>query len=229
MLVVDDDAAIRGLLTAELRAQGYETLEAADGRQALDLLPLQPDLILTDLAMPVADGFQLIAQVRRREPRIPIVTLSVRSSESDKIRALDLGADDYVVKPPSIPELLARLRAQLRRTAPPDELRFPDLTIDLVRRRVVQGERELKLTPTEFALLELFAVHAGKPLFFAQIIDRVWHAAPATSKDTVRVHVGALRRKLEPDPSNPRYLVSEPWIGYRFIAEPLPPQGQGFT
>ncbi len=111
--------------------------------------------------------------------------------------------------------------AQLRRTAPPDELRFPDLTVDLQRRRVVQGGREVKLTPTEFALLELFATHAGKPLFFNQIIDRVWRGAPATSKDTVRVHVASLRRKLEPDASNPRYLVTEPWIGYRFIAEPL--------
>jgi two-component system, OmpR family, KDP operon response regulator KdpE len=218
--VVDDDAAIRGLLTAELRLEGYETLEAADGRQALDLLDLQPDLVLTDLAMPAVDGFELIAQVRRRQ-RVPIVVLSVRGGESDKIRALDLGADDYVVKPPSLPELLARLRAQLRRTAPPDELRFPDLTVDLQRRRVVQGGREVKLTPTEFALLELFATHAGKPLFFGQIIDRVWRGAPATSKDTVRVHVASLRRKLEPDASNPRYLVTEPWIGYRFIAEPL--------
>ncbi|HVF60891.1 MAG TPA: response regulator transcription factor [Thermoanaerobaculia bacterium] len=220
VLVVDDDAAIRGLLTAELRLEGYETLEAADGRQALDLLELQPDLVLTDLAMPAVDGFELIAQVRRRQ-KVPIVVLSVRGGESDKIRALDLGADDYVVKPPSLPELLARLRAQLRRTAPPDELRFPDLTVNLQRRRVVQGGREVKLTPTEFALLELFATHAGKPLFFNQIIDRVWRGAPATSKDTVRVHVASLRRKLEPDASNPRYLVTEPWIGYRFIAEPL--------
>ena len=220
VLVVDDDAAIRGLLTAELRLEGYETLEAADGRQALDLLDLQPDLVLTDLAMPAVDGFELIAQVRRRQ-QVPIVVLSVRGGESDKIRALDLGADDYVVKPPSLPELLARLRAQLRRTTPPDELRFPDLTVDLQRRRVVQGGREVKLTPTEFALLELFATHAGKPLFFNQIIDRVWRGAPATSKDTVRVHVASLRRKLEPDASNPRYLVTEPWIGYRFIAEPL--------
>lgn len=220
VLVVDDDAAIRGLLTAELRLEGYETLEASDGRQALDLLDLQPDLVLTDLAMPAVDGFELIAQVRRRQ-RVPIVVLSVRGGESDKIRALDLGADDYVVKPPSLPELLARLRAQLRRTSPPDELRFPDLTVDLQRRRVVQGGREVKLTPTEFALLELFATHAGKPLFFNQIIDRVWRGAPATSKDTVRVHVASLRRKLEPDASNPRYLVTEPWIGYRFIAEPL--------
>ncbi len=221
VLVVDDDPAVRGTLAAELRAEGYETLEAADGRQALELLDRrQPDLVLTDLAMPVLDGFGLIAQVRR-DRRVPIVVLSVRGGESDKIRALDLGADDYVVKPPSVPELLARLRAQLRRSAPPGVLRFPDLVIDLERRRVAQGGREVRLTPTEFALLELFAGNAGKPLFLAQIVARVWHGAPATSKDTVRVHVAALRRKLEPDPSSPRYLVTEPWVGYRFIAEPL--------
>lgn len=220
ILVVDDDPSILSVLTAELRMEGYETLEATDGEKALALLVHQPDLILTDLAMPVMDGFELIARVRRQQ-KIPIVVLSVRGSESDKIRALDLGADDYVVKPPSIPELLARLRSQLRRNAPPDELRFPDLVIDLQRRRVVQGDREVKLTPTEFALLELFATHAGKPLFFEQIIQNVWPDAAATSKDTVRVHVASLRRKIEPDASNPRYLVSEPWIGYRFIAEPL--------
>jgi two-component system, OmpR family, KDP operon response regulator KdpE len=220
ILVVDDDRSILRLLTDELQAEGYETLEAPDGEKALALLPQQPDLILTDLAMPGMDGFELISRVRRQQ-KIPIVVLSVHGSESDKIRALDLGADDYVVKPPSLPELLARLRAQLRRNAPPDELRFPDLTIDLQRRKVVQGDREVKLTPTELALLELFATHAGKPLFFEQIIQNVWPDAVATSKDTVRVHVASLRRKIEPDPSNPRYLVSEPWIGYRFIAEPL--------
>lgn len=220
ILVVDDDPSILGVLTAELRMEGYVTFEAADGGEALGLLIHQPDLILTDLAMPGMDGFELIARVRRQR-EIPIVVLSVHGSELDKVRALDLGADDFVVKPPSIPELLARLRAQLRRNAPPDELRFPDLTIDLQRRKVVQGGREVKLTPTELALLELFAIHAGTPVFFEKIIQTVWPAASATSKDTVRVHVAALRRKLEPDPSNPRYLVSEPWIGYRFIAEPL--------
>jgi len=220
VLVVDDDPSILSVLTAELRMEGYVTFEAADGERALALLTHQPDLILTDLAMPVMDGFELIARVRRQR-NIPIVVLSVHGSEPDKVRALDLGADDYVVKPPSFPELLARVRAQLRRNAPPDELQFPDLTIDLQRRKVVQGNREIKLTPTELALLELFATHAGRPVFFEQIIQNVWPEASATSKDTVRVHVASLRRKLEPDPSNPRYLVSEPWIGYRFIAEPL--------
>lgn len=220
VLVVDDEAEIRESLAAELEAEGYESLRASNGRQAMELLERDPDLVLTDLTMPVMDGFRLIARIRDISS-IPIIVLSVHGGESDKVRALDAGANDYVVKPPPIGELLARIRAQLRDLEPPRQLRFPDLTIDLAARRVEQGGCEVKLTPTEFALLELFARHAGQPLFFHQIIDRVWGAGKATSKDAVRVQVSALRRKIEPDPSNPRYLVTEPWIGYRFIAEPL--------
>jgi two-component system KDP operon response regulator KdpE len=148
----------------------------------------------------------------------------VREREPDKVRALDLGADDYVTKPFSMPELLARIRAHLRRaggSAAGSALAFPGLTIDLERRRVVRDGVELHLTPTELALLEMFARNAGKPVTLHQIIARVWKGAPATTHDTVRVHVGSLRRKIEPDPSNPRYLVTEPWVGYRFIADPL--------
>ncbi|HLJ73779.1 MAG TPA: response regulator transcription factor, partial [Thermoanaerobaculia bacterium] len=134
---------------------------------------------------------------------------------------LDLGADDFVVKPFSMPELLARLRAQLRRIGAKPQVDFPDLSIDIERRRVVQNGRELHLTPTEFAILELLARKAGRPVTFDEIIAVVWKGAPGTTNDAVRVHVGALRRKLEPDASNPRYLVTEPWVGYRFIAEPL--------
>lgn len=149
---------------------------------------------------------------------------SVRGSDADKIRALDLGADDYVVKPFSAAELLARVRAQLRRSAheaPAEVLRFPDLTIDRERRQVVVEGREVRLTPTEFAILDLLAREAGKPVTIRQIIGRVWGGAPGTSPDVVRVHVGSLRRKIEPDPATPRYVVTEPWLGYRFVAEPL--------
>ena len=154
---------------------------------------------------------------------MPILVISVRDRENDKVRALDLGADDFVTKPFSMPELLARVRAQLRRSSGrsgEQRFEFPDLSIDLERRRVTQAGREVRLTPTEFALLELFARNAGKPLTFDRIIARIWKGS-ATSHDTVRVHVGSLRRKLEPDPSNPRYLVTEPWVGYRFVAEPI--------
>ena len=225
ILVVDDDPAIRRTLAAELKAEGYAVSEAADGRQGIALFASgAPDLVLTDLAMPVADGFELIREVRR-SGATPVVVLSVRGGDVDKIRALDLGADDFVTKPFSVPELLARLRAQLRRSGVVPArtvLEFDELSIDLDRRRVVQGAREVQLTPTEFAILELLATNAGRPVTTARIIARVWKGAPGTTVDVVRVHVGTMRKKLEPDPSAPRYVVTEPWVGYRFVAEPLP-------
>lgn len=223
ILVVDDDPAIRRSIAVELRAQGYDSLEAADGREALEMAGrARPDLILTDLAMPVMDGFELITTLRKSND-MPIVVLSVRGGESDRVRALDLGADDFVAKPFSVAELLARVRAQLRRSGQGGvaQLRFPGLTIDFDRRRLVQANREIKLTPTEFALLAVLAVNAGKVVTTDQIIARVWKDAPATTAETVRVHMAALRKKIEPEPSEPRYIVTEPWVGYRFIAEPL--------
>lgn len=226
ILVIDDDEAIRQSLSRELALAGYETLAAADGVEGRYLFEQhQPDLVVTDLAMPRADGFAVISAVRRTD-RTPVLVLSVRGEEEDKVRALDLGADDYVIKPFSLRELLARVRSQLRRSgvAAPEVLRFPDLVIDRARRVVVQGERgerEVRLTPTELAILELLASHAGKPVTLHQIIATVWKGAPATTSDTVRVHVGSLRRKLEPDPATPRYIGTEPWVGYRFLAEPV--------
>ncbi len=224
ILVVDDDEAIRSTLTQHLRANGFDVVAAADGVDAIDRFgTMRPDLVLTDLAMPRADGFEVIRSIRAAGDT-PVLVLSVRGGDTDKVRALDLGADDFVVKPFSGPELLARVRAQLRRAGNALEtlFNFPDLSIDIKRRRVVQNGREIRLTPTEFAILEVLARHAGRPVSFDDLIAFVWKGAPATSNDAVRVHVGALRRKLEPDPSSPRYIVTEPWIGYRFIAEPLP-------
>ena len=223
ILVVDDDPAIRDSLSKELRAAGYSTLTANDGIEGLSAVQSRgPDLVLTDLAMPRSDGFELIAAVRAFS-RVPMIVLSVRGADPDKVRALDLGAEDFVTKPFSVTELLARVRAQLRRTTSPPSsmLAFADLTVDVERRRVVQGGREVRLTPTEFSLLELLAANAGKPMFIEQIIARVWRSAPSTTADTVRVHMSSLRKKIEPDPSDPRYIVTEPWVGYRFIAEPL--------
>jgi two-component system, OmpR family, KDP operon response regulator KdpE len=220
ILVVDDDPNIRQSLADEYLAAGYEPIGAGVVDEALSIVREQrPDLVVTDLAMPGADGFALIGAIRR-DGKTPIIVISVRGSDHDKVRALDLGADDYVTKPFSVAELLARTRAQLRRTSGGNLLRFEDLTIDVEHRRITQGGREVRLTPTEFEILELLASHAGKPLTLDRIIARVWGADGAT-RDVVRVHMGSLRRKLEPDAANPRYIVTEPWIGYRFIAEPL--------
>jgi two-component system KDP operon response regulator KdpE len=225
ILVVDDDAAIRRGLVAELSTIGYETSEAADGCDGFARFRADaPDLVLTDLAMPRTDGYELIASIRKLA-RTPIVVLSVRGSDIDKVRALDLGADDYVVKPFSLQELLARVRSHLRRTLDEgagEPLEFPGLTIDRDRRLVVVEGREMRLTPTEFSILEFLALRAGKPVTILQIVGRVWRGAPGTTPDAVRVHVGSLRRKLEPDPARPRFILTEPWVGYRFVAEPLP-------
>ena len=223
VLIVDDDPGIRDSLSRELRAAGFDAITAADGRSAMAAFRLHiPEVLITDLAMPGADGFALISLIRRFS-RTPIIVVSVRGADFDKVRALDLGADDFVMKPFSVAELLARIRAQLRRSTSSTQaaLQFEGLTIDLERRNVTRGDREIKLTRTEFALLELLARNAGKPLQMQQIIARVWDSAAGTTVDTVRVHMSALRRKIEPDPSNPRYIVTEPWVGYRFIAEPL--------
>jgi DNA-binding response OmpR family regulator len=221
ILIVDDDPSIRQALTRELALAGYDAFSAADGLEGKTLFEeRRPDLVITDLAMPRADGFALLAAVRRIDAT-PVLVLSVRGEEEDKVRALDLGADDYVTKPFSLRELLARVRAQLRRSgAAPEVLRFPGLEIDPARRTVVQDGRDVRLTPTELAILELLARQAGRPVTLRQIIATVWKGAPATTNDTVRVHVGSLRRKLEPDPANPRYIGTEPWVGYRFLAEP---------
>ncbi len=223
VLVVDDDPAIRETLARELEAAGYAAITGGDGLEgARAFEERQPDLVITDLAMPRADGFGVIRAVRRAG-LTPVLVLSVRGEEEDKVRALDAGADDYVTKPFSLAELLARVRSQLRRATgiTAQVLRFPDLEIDLARRSVLQGGREVRLTPTELAILELLASRPGRPVTLRQIVAAVWKGAPATSADTVRVHVGALRKKLEPDPGNPRYIGTEPWVGYRFLAEPL--------
>ncbi len=222
VLVVDDDPAIRRALCAGLAAAGYDSRGAVDGSEALASFEgPPPDLVVTDLSMPVIDGFTLIAEIRKRG-RTPIIVLSVRGGESDKIRALDLGADDCVTKPVSLAELLARVRAQLRRSAPANPvLEFPGLVIDLGKRRVSQAGRDVRLTPREFAILELLASHAGSPVSAEAILRFVWGNEPPATLDAVRVHVRALRKKLEPDPANPVYVVTEPWVGYRFIAEPV--------
>lgn len=220
ILVVDDDPSIRQTLTREIALAGYDAISAADGVEGKAVFEdRRPDLVITDLAMPRMDGLGLLAAVRKVDAT-PVLVLSVRGEEEDKVRALDLGADDYVTKPFSLRELLARVRTQLRRAGTvPEVLRFPGLEIDLARRSVTRDGREVRLTPTELAILELLAGHAGRPVTLRQIIATVWKGAPATTADTVRVHVGSLRRKIEPDPASPCYIGTEPWVGYRFLLE----------
>ena len=222
VLIVDDDPAIRTALAEEIGSGGYRTITATGANDALALVEERhPDLVVTDLSMPGGDGFSLITSIRELRAT-PIIVISVRGREQDKVRALDLGADDYVVKPFSVAEVLARVRAQLRRSGirANEILKFGDLTIDLERRRVAQAGREIHLTPIELSILQLLAANAGKPLTFDRIIAVVWPGTSATTADTVRVHVGSIRRKIEPDSSTPRYIVTEPWVGYRFIGEP---------
>jgi two-component system KDP operon response regulator KdpE len=225
LLVVDDDDAAGGALSSELTEAGYEVVRASDGLKGLaSFQHWRPDLVLTDDVMPHLDGFLLIEAVRRSS-QTPIIMISERGSDPDRVRALGVGANDTLAKPFSFNELLARVRAQLRSlgTEGPAILLFDGLKIDRERRRVLQGEgleREVRLTPTEFAVLEMLALSAGRAVPNAHIAVHVWKGVSPPTPDTVRVQVGALRRKLEPDSSRPRYIITEPWIGYRFAAEP---------
>jgi two-component system KDP operon response regulator KdpE len=226
LLIVDDDDAGAGALSSELTEAGYEIVRAPNGQEGLESFQhWHPDLVLTDDVMPHLDGFGLIEAIRRLN-QTPIILISERGGDPNRIRALDVGADDTIAKPFSFDELLQRVRAQLRRlgTAGPAVLEFHGLRIDRERRRVVQGERlerDVRLTPTEFAILEMLALSAGRAVPNAHIAAHVWKGASPPTPDTVRVQVGALRRKLEPDPSRPRYIVTETRIGYRFVAESL--------
>ena len=175
--------------------------------------------------MPESDRVRPASRPCRKIAKTPILVLSVRAGDTDKIQALDLGADDYIMKPFSVQELLARVRAQLRRSLDeeaPAPLDFPGLSIDREQQLVVQDGREIRLTPTEFSSWSSSRFRPVSPSRSARIIGRVWHgAAYGNEPDAVRVHVGSLRRKIEPNPSRPRFIITEPWIGYRFVAEPL--------
>jgi two-component system, OmpR family, KDP operon response regulator KdpE len=226
VLVADDDGEVRRAVTLSLGEAGARVFEAVNGREGLFLFHSRhPDVVLTDLEMPGGDGFHLIRGIRQVSS-VPVVVLSVHGREESKVAALDLGADDYVTKPFSGMELHARVRAALRRSrlpATPEAglLRFPDLEVDLIRRHLTQGGRRIRLTRLEFRILEVLSTSFGRPYSVSALITAVWMDAPGTTADTVRVHVCTLRRKLEPDPSRPRYIVTEPFVGYRFLPDPL--------
>jgi two-component system, OmpR family, KDP operon response regulator KdpE len=225
ILVVDDEAQITRVLKTSLSAQGYGIRTASDGMQALlEMKTWTPDLIITDLRMPNMDGLELCRQVRS-ESRIPIIVLSVKGEETIKVEALDAGADDYVTKPFSINELLARVRAALRRThidEQPDTvvIDLGDFHIDIPGRRVEVRSQEVRLTPKEFDVLVYLARNPDKVITHRALLAAVWGPNSVEQTEYLRVCIGHLRKKLEPDEAAPRYIVTEPWVGYRF--EPGP-------
>jgi two-component system KDP operon response regulator KdpE len=205
-----------------LRARGYEVSTATTGHAALEAVDRQPpQLVILDLGLPDLDGVEVCRRLREGRA-IPILVLSARGAEQDKVAALDAGADDYVTKPFGSEELLARVRAALRRTdsaAPTGVIKRGDVTIDIDRRRVVRGGDELRLTPKELELLLFLAQHAGRVLTHRAILKAIWGPNAVDQPEHLRVLVNSLRRKLERDPSKPQYIKTEPWVGYRFAEE----------
>ena len=219
VLVVDDEPETLKYVGANLRARGFEVVTAADGSEALKQAAEDVfDLVLLDITMPGPDGFA-VCQALRQDSNVPIIVLSARGQEKDKVRALDLGADDYITKPFGIEELLARARSTLRRsqhepsTAGP--LEIGDLAINFAERRVTRGGEEVKLTPTEYALLVQLARSAGKVLSHTVLLQRVWGPEYGEESDYLWAYMRRLRRKLEAEPDHPRYLLTEPGVGYR--------------
>ena len=219
ILVVDDEPQVRRVMKVTLTAEGYTIFEAHNGEEALDLFRAErPDIVLLDVNMPVMDGLATCKEIRKFSA-VPIIMLTVRSAERDKVLALDAGADDYVVKPFSTPELLARIRAALRRTNSPDKsppLSSKQLRIDFEARRVVVRGREVHLTPKEFELLRELVVNQGKPLTHRRLLQAVWGPDYGDEPEYLRVTINQLRKKIEMDPSHPRLIITEPWVGYRF-------------
>jgi two-component system KDP operon response regulator KdpE len=221
VLVVDDEPQILRALGINLRARGYDVDLAPDGEHALTLAARHhPDVVVLDLGLPGIDGVQVIRGLRGWST-VPIVVLSVRDGEADKVKALDAGADDYVTKPFGMDELMARLRAALRRATPAEEAPVvvtPDFTIDLGAKRVHRGHDgdEVRLTPTEWHLVEVLVRHQGKLVSQRQLLQEVWGPEYHDETAYLRVHMANVRRKLEPEPSRPRYFLTEPGMGYRF-------------
>jgi len=220
ILVIDDEPPIRKLLRMGLSANGYQIIEAPNGKVALERLSEEPDLIILDLGLPDVEGHELLRRIRGRKEAVPIVVLSSRSDEAGKVQALDLGADDYITKPFGMDELLARMRAALRHQlqihGERPIFRLGELSVDLVRRIVKVGEREIKLSPKEYELLRVFVQHAGKVLTHKFLLGELWD--DSTDAQYLRVYVGQLRKKLEADPERPEYILTETGVGYRLRA-----------
>jgi len=220
ILVIDDEPPIRKLLRMGLTAQGYQILEAPNGKTALELLNQKPDLVLIDLGLPDIQGHELLRMIRSRDESVPIVVLSSRGDEAGKVQALDFGADDYVTKPFGMDELLARMRAALRHQlqvhGERPVFRVGDLSVDLVRRIVKVGDKDVKLSPKEYELLRVLVQHAGKVLTHKFLLGELWD--DLTDAQYLRVYVRQLRQKIEADPERPQYVLTETGIGYRLRA-----------
>lgn len=222
ILVVDDEAAIRRLLATVLGSSGFVVHLAENGSLGLAAAAaVRPDLILLDLGLPDLDGVEVIKRLREWSP-VPIIVLSVREREDDKVAALDAGADDYLTKPFGVPELLARIRGALRRVvgqAPEPVFRSGGLEVDLARRLVLVAGQEVQLTPTEYEILRLLVTHAGKVLTHRQLLSRIWGASHLEQPHVLRVNISNLRHKIERDPSRPTLLCTESGVGYRLRTE----------
>jgi two-component system KDP operon response regulator KdpE len=224
ILVVDDEAAIRRAVDTNLSRHGFSVRTAETGQEAIETIDtFRPDLVLLDLGLPDVDGFEIITRVRARSST-PLIVLSVRGQERDKVTALDLGADDYLTKPFGVDELLARVRVALRHAARPSAgaaavFRTGHLMVDLEHRRVTVNGREVALTPTEYELLKAFIAHPDKVLTDRMLLQRVWGPEYGDEGHYLHVYVARLRKKLEEDPQSPRYLRTEPGVGYRLVSE----------
>jgi len=233
ILVVDDDPQIRRVLQATLSSSGYDVIEAKNGQEAVEMVIRErPALILMDVNMPGMSGLEACSKIRMSFS-VPIIMVTVRNSEQDKIHALDSGADDYVVKPFTMGELLARIRAALRRSSseePLPKFESPQLSVDLERRIVdVRGER-VHLSPKEFDVLRLLITQQGKPLTHKKLLQTIWGPDHGEETENLRVVINQLRKKIEKDPTRPRYILTEPWLGYRFqlpiVASEKPPRSK---
>ncbi len=223
--MVDDDPQIRRVMRTSLVGHKYEVFEARNGEDALTRISAEmPDLVLLDMNMPGIDGLETCKQLRTGSD-IPVIILSVRNNEKDKVAALDAGADDYITKPFGMEELLARIRAALRRapTSPeggPHSVVTDDLDIDFDMRRIHVKGKETRLTPKEFDLLRYLVSQAGKPIPHRELLQAVWGPDYGDEPEYLRVFINQLRKKIEPNPAKPKYILTEPWVGYRFAAAP---------
>ena len=222
ILIIDDENQIRKLLKVSLRAHGYEVTEASCGQEGLNLAALShPDLVILDLGLPDMEGFEVVTKLREWSV-VPVIILSVKDQDNEQIKVLDAGADDYVTKPFSMGELLARIRVSLRHTAKTEDepiLKICLLTMDLAHRQVFIDENEIRLTPIEYDILKNLAINAGRVLTQKQLLRTIWGKDYEGESQYLRVYIGQLRRKIEENPTRPKFIITEPGVGYRLSTQ----------